>query len=140
MAEVRPWVGASISVGQFKTVRDLRVINFAGDSISPHIYFHEPPKEEWQAIVWEDIDRAFSAPVVVTDRTNDYVPTQILAEFFKLNGFDGIAYRSSLGVGYNLAFFDVDCAVMIACGLFSLQKVSFEFSECANPYFMRSDE
>jgi hypothetical protein len=38
------------------------------------------------------------------------VPTQILAETFKAEGFDGVAYRSGLERGTNIVLFDARVA------------------------------
>src|SRR5262252_4924229 len=49
--------------------------------------------------------------------------TQIIAELFKRHGFDGVAYKSSLGPGHNIAFFDLDAADLINCFLFEVKSV-----------------
>ena len=45
-----------------------------------------------------------------SDDRADYAATQIVAELFRQNGFDGIAYRSSSGPGHNIALFDLNAA------------------------------
>ena len=115
MAEVRPWLHSDISVGQFKTVRELKLIDCSvhapkrGGYI---IYFEEPDEKKREKAVWADIDRAFSRPVTPSDKSSDYVPTQIIAELFKNNGVDGIFYKSSLSNGLNLALFDIGAATV----------------------------
>jgi hypothetical protein len=42
LAEVRPWVGSSISVGQFKIVRELKVVNCTTETKGFKYYFKEP--------------------------------------------------------------------------------------------------
>lgn len=132
MAEIRPWLDEDISVARFKTVKDLRLINCA---VHPPngltIYFEEPDEQKREKAVWEEIDRAFSRPVTVSDTSSDYVPTQIIAELFKRNGFDGVIYRSSLSRGsneYNVALFDVDAATMMHCYLSSVEQIRHSFS------------
>ena len=50
------------------------------------------------------IQSAFSSP---TNNPDDYIPTQIIAEYFRHLGYDGIRYSSSLHrSGYNLTIFD----------------------------------
>lgn len=66
-----------------------------------------------------------------------YAPTQIIAELFKKNGFDGVAYKSMLADGYNVALFDPQVTEMLNCFLYEARKVTFEFHEVANPYFLR---
>jgi RES domain-containing protein len=136
MAEVQPWVGSRVSVAQFRTVRELKLVNCTEDSKRRYFSGGTPP-EYWDTAVWCDIDAAFSRPVVRTDEDPDYVPTQIIAEQFKVSGFDGVAYRSALGTGHNIVLFDVDAAHLINCCLYELKRISFDFQECANPYFIQ---
>ena len=71
------------------------------------------------------------------DEIAEYVSTQILAELFKREGFDGVAYKSNFGEdGYNVALFDLDAADLINCFLFEVKKIEMEFEERANPYFV----
>jgi RES domain len=136
IAESRPWVGALVSVAQLRTARDLRVLNCTTDGQRRMIYQQEPVPEERQRAVWRDIDQAFAEPVLRTDDVADYAPTQMLAEFFRQNGLDGVGYRSALGVGHNLAIFDLDTAYVLNCSLVRVDRVSLDYSEAANPYFV----
>lgn len=136
VAEGRPWVGASVSVAQLRTTRDLRVLNCTTDDHKTMFYLEEPEPEERQRAVWQDIDRAFAEPVSRTDDVAGYAPTQMLAELFRQHGFDGVGYRSALGPGHNLALFDLDSADVINCSLFEVDHVSLEYSPAANPYFV----
>lgn len=144
IAEARPWIGSYVSVGQFKTRRPLRVIDFSKDdevSGTPLFFdvdagFYEPSAEEREKAVWSEIGRAFSKPVTRNDEDNDYVPTQILTELFKANGADGIAYRSNFGEdGFNVALFDIDSAELVNCALHQVHDIGVETSVQGNPYF-----
>jgi hypothetical protein len=133
MAEARPWKGSLISVGQFETQKDMVLINCANHHKGFVLYFEEPDAEKKEQAVWSEIDKAFSEPVTLNDRVADYVPTQILAEFFKTNGFDGIFYKSALGEGNNIVLFDIESATLVNCKLFETEKISFDFQQAANP-------
>jgi hypothetical protein len=135
MAEVRPWIGSHVSVSQFKTMKDLKIMNCTSDRSNFIYYFKEPPPKEREQAVWADIDRAFSRPVTPSDDVDDYVPTQIIAELFKTKGFDGIGYRSSLGKGYNVVLFDISAAELMNGFLFELSGIEFNFEQRVNPYF-----
>ena len=51
------------------------------------------------------IQSAFSSP---TNNPDDYIPSQIITEHLRHQGYDGIRYSSSLHRGgYNLTVFDV---------------------------------
>lgn len=136
MAEVRPWIGSYISLAQFKLLKNVRLINCTSEDKGTMIYFKEPAPEKREIAVWKDIDNAFSMPVTSNETTADYVPTQIIAELFKNNGFDGIAYRSSLGEEHNITLFDLDAADLINCTLYEAKKVSFDFAQANNTYFI----
>jgi hypothetical protein len=135
MAEVRPWIGSYISVGRFKTLRDLVLVNCAveHDPFS-HIYTEEPGPAEREKAVWAYVDRAFSQPVSVNESSAGYAPTQILAEAFRSHGYDGVVYKSLLGKGFNVALFDIDAAALANCFLYQVKSVAFQFDEAGNPY------
>ncbi|MBW8000894.1 MAG: RES domain-containing protein [Planctomycetes bacterium] len=135
LAEVRPWIGSSISVGQFKTLRELRLVKCTTDKKGFLFYTKEPSAKEREESVWVHIDQAFARPVSPSDDIADYVPTQIIVELFKANNYDGVAYRSSLGDGYNIVLFDIEMAKLTTCFLFQVKSIDFEFKESANPYF-----
>ncbi len=134
LAEVRPWIEAGISAGQFKPVRDLRVVNCTVHGEFHWDWGYATAEEYWDDNVWCDVDRAFSRPVTASDDSADYVPTQIIAELFKSGGFDGVAYGSAVGDGHNVALFDLDAVVLHGCGLYSLKSVQFVFDQSGNPY------
>ena len=130
MYEVRPWMGSYVSVGQFKALKDLEIVDCSHDHGNRTIYFHEPTSEETEKAVWSEIDRAFSEPVMRSDDAADYTPTQIIAELFKRAGIDGIAYRSNFGEsGHNIALFDVGTAELIGCGLYQVDAIEMKFSQ-----------
>lgn len=145
--EVRPWLRLLISIGQFKTVRQLIIVDFSSDERPRRGRNFVIPPEEWDKAVWYSIDQAFRKPVTIEDDEagqagfpSDYTPTQVIAEFFKSHEFDGIAYQSAFqsmsGEGHNIALFDPDAADMINCGLEEATEINFRFDQAANPYFI----
>lgn len=77
-------------------------------------------------------------PVSADNPTTEYIPTQILAELFRKNGFDGVVYKSLLGEGFNVALFDIDAAKLVNCFLYNAKSVAFKFEEAGNPYFLNA--
>jgi RES domain-containing protein len=140
IAEVRPWVGALISVAQLRVTRPLTVVNCITDNRKLILRTREPDAPERERAVWQDIDDAFSRPVTPHEHVADYVPTQVLAEFFRSQGLDGIGYRSSVGKGSNIVFFDLNAAEVVACGLSQVSSVKFTSIEASNPYFIRKHD
>ena len=143
VSEVRPWIGSEVSVAQFKTVRQQRMVNLTrghGKS-SMNILLEHPIGEEIssqdkESRVWTDIDSAFSWPVLHSDGSPDYIPTQILAELFKAMDYDGLIYRSNFGEnGYNIALFDVGMAVAITAAPVHVTGVELKYEEMGNRWF-----
>ena len=129
LAEIRPWVGSTISVAQFRTNRDLDIID-----CSKH---HS--KEETLSLlgstahtredgIWMAIDQAFATPVTRDDESGEYIPTQIIAEMFKCEGYDGIAYKSFLSDdGFNVVLFNLNDADVELCALYKVASIRFDF-------------
>lgn len=132
MSEVRPWLGTNISVGQFKTNKELRLIDCSVHYEKGFVFYLKEPDDETRELsVWSHIDKAFSEPVNPSDQTSDYVPTQIIAELFKSEGYDGIAYKSSLSTGYNVVLFDPGVADLInpSLSLYEMESIEFKFKK-----------
>ena len=149
--EVRPWSGSLVSVAAFKTTRNLRLVDCSKNhgKAGGWGYLMDIPEDQWDNLspeqieqaVWADIDNAFSRPVGPDDEYVNYVPTQIIAEMFLAQDFDGIAYKSALSEeGYNVALFDVNAAEFSSCQLFDVTRVEYEFKECSNAWFLRDGE
>jgi hypothetical protein len=121
-------------------MRDLRIVDCSRERSIYLKRWLEPENltpEDIEKAVWSDINRAFSEPVERGDDSIEYVPTQILTEAFKRNGYDGIAYKSSYGEdGFNVALFDIKAADLINCGLYSIKDVSIRMEQEDNPYFI----
>lgn len=128
MSEVRPWIGTTLSLARFRTVRALRIVDCslfhtltetAPDSHSANSDEH----------VWRDIDQAFAQPLLRSDNTAFYAPTQLIAEFFRLEGFEGIIYGSAFSeTGRNMALFDINAAEQVDANLFEVTGANFNFA------------
>ena len=95
--------------------------------------------EQAHKAVWAAIDTAFSEPVTDSDDVADYAPTQILAELFRSEGYDGVAYKSAFGEnGFNVALFDLDSAKQLNGFLYKVESIEMKFGD--NPsseYFIK---
>jgi hypothetical protein len=136
MSEVRPWLGSYVSLAQFKVMRDLTIVNCVTEEKARHSSFRGVPPEDWDQSVWWDIDKAFSQPISQSDDQAEYAPTQVIAEFFKTSGLDGVGYRSAFGKGYNIVLFDMAVADLINCVLYEVKDMTFDFHQCSNAYFV----
>lgn len=145
--EVRPWIGSFVTIAKCQIVKNLKIIdcsknirelNTAG---SNRLYLNQVDwangklsNSKIEKFVWSQINRAFSAPVEPSDHEANYVPTQILAELFKAENYDGIIYNSMFAKGKNIVLFDVDSVEIINCNLYQITKVPpFEFFKVQPP-------
>ena len=148
VAEVRPWIGADISVARCRLLRPMRTLNltlghgrssFSGPVFAHMVGGRELTSSEKEEAVWIDIDNAFSQPVTGSDDRAEYAPTQILAEAFRNAGYDAIGYRSQFGDhgdrgGFNLAIFDPDIAEIAACAPWRVNSIKVEATQSGNPW------
>ncbi len=134
MSEVRPSLGAILSIGKFKPTKELKVIDFSEHQGKMKFFLKEPDEEKRIEAVWTDMDNAFSIPTSNTNFNSEYIPTQIIAELIKSLGYDGIQYKSSLGNEYNIALFDLNMATISECDIYKVNKVSFGFESVENQY------
>jgi hypothetical protein len=141
LAEVRPWIGSLVSLGMLQTRRNLRVVDCTKGAERHPIYIDgEPSSEKRIEAVWSHIARAFREPVTRYDDVASYAATQIIAEVFRNEGFDGIVYRSAFGTDqFNIALFDLDAAELTMCSLHEITDVELKHTETANPYYVRLD-
>ena len=149
ISEVRPWIGADVSVAVCKLLRPLRTLrSFTGhgqSSLSGAILRHvlggrEPTALEKEKAVWIEIDNAFSTPVTQSDDRADYAPTQILAELFRSVGYDAIAYKSHFGdndkqLGYNIAIFDLSAVEIVSCAPYQVKAIQIESEQVGNAWY-----
>lgn len=97
-------------VAEFESKQDLQVIDFTKDnyyydcgSIFSDDYCHE---EHFMTRFFKSFVKELSQPVSDNqDRSYEYVATQIISEYIRSIGLDGICYQSSVANGKDYAFF-----------------------------------
>jgi hypothetical protein len=137
IAESRPWMGAFVSVAQFKTVRELKLINCSADERNLFATLeNDLTPEDTEKTVWGEIAYAFSKPVTVSATSADYAPTQVLAGVFRKAGFDGVAYKSLLAEGHNVAFYDLDVAEYINRFIYRVEGVKYRIRQTDNAFYV----
>lgn len=135
LAEIRPWNGSTISVAQFKIERDLNVIDCSKHHSKKMLRTLVRDKTCGPDDgIWIAIDRAFATPVSRDEEGGEYIPTQIIAELFKREGFHSIVYGSLLSeTGLNLALFNLDDANVVSqATLYTAASISFDFQPYGN--------
>lgn len=148
ISEVRPWIGADISVALCRLTRPLKTLDLTQghgqSSLAGPVFQHlidgrKLTQAEMEKAVWIDIDNAFSAPVTGSDDRADYAPTQILAELFRSAGYDAIGYRSQFGEGndrggFNVAIFDPGSAEIVSCAPWRVKSIKVVAEQDGNPW------
>jgi hypothetical protein len=104
------------------------------------IYLNGVPKEIIDSYVWNQINRAFYQPITNEDSQAGYIPTQILAEKIKQDGYDGIIYSSCLETGYNIALFNLDSADLKSCCLYRVTHIEVTAEQAENPYHVTTEK
>jgi hypothetical protein len=138
MSEVRPWLGATVSIARFELTREVKLVNFAANHESTDfIYPDENDQHLVEQSVWTMVDKSFSMPVTGHEGHAEYAPTQVIAEFFKSEGFDGVYYKSRLGEGFNFALFDLNSAELVQCALSRVKSVKYEFESFEKAYTIK---
>jgi hypothetical protein len=107
IAEVRAVPGDYLSVGQFAVARDLNIIDLSVKltELDPFLY-PDLKSEIVRRGLLREFGNSLAKPVRDEDHEVDYVITQYLAEYILHNGYDGIAFRSSMANGSNLVLFE----------------------------------
>jgi hypothetical protein len=113
--EVRANTFDYVTIGKFKSVSDIKVVNLSGIlGTSPFFYQGELEKYAVNRKVFQEIATEIAKPLRRSDSPIEYLPTQYIAEFIKSQGYNGVEYASTLREGgYNVAVFDetlLECA------------------------------
>lgn len=115
VSEMRPHVGDHLTVGTFRLRRQLQVVDLRGPFIdSPFRWGDKLPAVLRVMEFLRKLGGELSRPISAQRKERDYLPTQYLCELMKTKGYDGVAYKSGLCEGYNVALFDPDAARCVA--------------------------
>jgi len=106
--EVKPVLRQPVSVAKITLLSDVNVADFSCEEeeiMTPHDK-KRLTVEERQKITRCFVTQSFSWPILPNEEILAYVPTQIISEYLKQNGYDGILYKSAVGPKYNVVIFD----------------------------------
>lgn len=97
ISELRPHIEQIVTYSGFEASKDLNIIDCYSiyDSFSYIGSQFYPPTTQAgiEDAVWSMINSAFAKPTTNNDTTTEYIPTQIIAELFKSEGYDGLCLR-----------------------------------------------
>jgi RES domain-containing protein len=107
-AEVRPHPGHFLSIGQFECREDIKVASLDADIVQ---FFGNERELELFHFIYS-ADQLMATPVL-PEKAARYSITQLIADCLRQRGFDGISFRSSIGVGKNLCVFKPEFFVSV---------------------------
>ena len=126
IAEVRPWLGAIVTVASFVPKKDIKIVNLNyRDAKADELQVGKGAVGEYKAFLMF-MSQTLAKPQN-PDREILYIPTQFLAERFKWRGVDGIMYQSVLKEpGSNLVLFNPDMAEETGKYLYEIETVNYQ--------------
>lgn len=114
--EVRPFIYDAVNIAKIQANEPLRVANIAVD-----LDLFNDKNATVEMYVMGMIQGAFSKP---TNNTDDYIPTQVIAEYIKSLGYDGIRFNSSIhSGGVNLTIFNYEKCEAISSQDFRIENI-----------------
>lgn len=117
LLEVRPLLFQQVNLAEIRVTDPLRIANL---SVANLRRYDEKRKSKEDYILYY-IQLAFSTS---TNDPNDYIPSQVIAEYLKNLGYDGIRFSSSLHKGgVNLTIFSVEKCEPIKSRRFIIDNV-----------------
>lgn len=126
VAEVRPHPGQIVSIGKFTTNCELIIADF--NAIEIYDYFLNDKLLDAFSLL-KSIDVSFSMPIP-PDQRHNYSLTQFLSDLLRTLNFDGIAYRSSIGSGFNVTIFDPEKFQYVpgSEGVVKIEKLNYSWA------------
>lgn len=108
ISEIRPFLGAKVTVAQVRPKQTLRVIDLTRVTSIKSPFGHPNLRLEIEKSALLGImNRELSRPVSPALADVEYIPTQYLAEVILNANYDGIRYKSAMNRGgFNVVFFD----------------------------------
>jgi hypothetical protein len=126
--EIRPVIGSYVSVASIKINASLNILDLSTSTIAQmNDDFEDIVEGVPNGCLCQYLNRLFSYPY---KSDGDYLITQYISERIKNNGYDGIAYRSSVYDGennINLVVFNYDKCEAIDSDLYRIKSFKIEF-------------
>lgn len=132
--EIRAVYLDRVAIGNFKVNRDLQIVDFNSRINLFYSFLSDSNKSMIEVVkhnlLINEISKDLSRPLRRFDTELEYIPTQLICEYCKLNNADGIRFKSSLHQkGMNIVLFNSQDA---RCTKVSKTIVSNVVIECRN--------
>ncbi|ELR7355545.1 RES family NAD+ phosphorylase [Escherichia coli] len=125
VSEVRPHPTDVVSLGQFKTVRTLKLFDFSHPNFLP---FYQSEDALHSMIPYAKMANVFNSasPPSLEGR---YSVSQLISECIRQEGYDGIQFLSTVGEGMNLVIFNPADLLYIegSSEVLEIEQVSYKY-------------
>ena len=136
LAEVRPWKGALVSIGAFRSLEEMELVDLTGKHFITDPFEFADSTSLVAAIADTEFLRTLSGvlstPIDPDRSLIDYVPSQFLTEFIRDQGYPGIVYPSAMADGSNIVLFDEKLAICESVTLHEVKNISYLASNLAS--------
>lgn len=133
IAEVRPDVGFPVTVSEFKVVTELKLVDFVSLRPSWAWFFRHPGISD-DEYLWLELSNDYSRPLFKEEQQINYLQTQVITEYFKDQGFDGLIYQSQFNakktptqvkeLAKNFVIFDPDAVEHVKAEVWKISEQS----------------
>ena len=108
--ECRIKLGKEVIVAEYSTKEELQILDLSANKVFVPCSVFDPDYDHddiWMNNIWKNFVREISEPVAEdkNDHSYEYTATQLIAEYYRNKGLDGICFRSSIAAGKNYVFF-----------------------------------
>lgn len=128
--EVRSLYLDKLTIGKFIVNKELQILDFTNPFSLYHAYGFSDKSfvdEISNQRILRLISFDLSKPLRRYDTELEYIPTQLICEYCKLNGIDGIRFNSSLHKGgVNVVLFDAGNATCVKVSTREIKRVTIE--------------
>ena len=131
IAEVRPYVGASVSVARLEALQRMKLV----DAAKVRRLFSPLARKDLSDVLsalqlLEVLNEQLSRPISPNAAEIDYLPTQYLAEVVRAEGYDGIRYKSGLVEnGTNFVLFDQSKTLVLETKLVDVMQIALRYRD-----------
>jgi hypothetical protein len=126
IAEVRPHPGELVTVAEFAITKEQKVADLTQHDL---LKFFNSDRDLALLEIVIAVENALATAAPPSNRQL-YSLTQFLADIFRTMNFDGIAFRSTVGVGANIVLFEPTAAVWLegSSRVVEINRVSYQHS------------
>lgn len=135
LAEVRPWCGAEVTIGDFELMDNILSMDFSYSSqMSLFKVINSDQSETVMSEIafFNNLSDEMSKPISPNESYLEYIPTQFITEVIKSVGYEGMIFNSSLSDGLNVVLFSQNRINIVRTELYTVHRNNFDFFKTDN--------